>query len=102
LVWLLISQQRVFIFADVLHHLGDLYKIKKKSSFFHIRTSHSLSKKELGSIEQFLKEATNTQIMYEHHIDKRLIAGIRLESDTLLWEYSVNKILNRMRQSLID
>ena len=37
--------------------------------------------------------ATN---LYAYSIDTDLIAGVRIQSDTLLWEYSIDKQLRKL------
>lgn len=101
LIFLLIEHKRVFLIKDVLVQLCQLYKEKKDILFFTISSAHQLLDDELGSIKQFLERKTGKSILYECAIDKNLIAGIRCQSETLVWEHSVRKQLDDLRKQLI-
>ncbi|MFC1845688.1 ATP synthase F1 subunit delta [Candidatus Dependentiae bacterium] len=101
LIFLLIRHKRVFLIKDVLAQVCSLYKRKKDILFFTISSAHQLLDDELSSIKQFLERKTGKTILYECAIDKDLIAGIRCQSETLVWEHSVRKQLDDLRKQLI-
>lgn len=98
---LLIKHHRIVILPDVLHHLGDLYKEQSNSMFFYVISSHDLDQHQIRACEEYVAGATGKKIVSEYFVDKELIAGIRLQSDTFLWEHSVRKQLQAVQQSLI-
>ena len=67
---------------------------------FSVLSAHDLDKKELTTIQHFLEEKTKKTIIYNHKINKDLIAGIRLLSNTLLWEHSIAQQLRDAEQLL--
>ncbi len=100
LVALLLEHHRAFLLPEVLHQISDLYKSEKGIAQFAVRSSHQLADDQLETAIAFLKQATNKQIMYSYQVDPQLIAGLRLQSDTLLWEHSVKKQLLGAQQAL--
>ncbi len=93
LVELLVHDKRSFLLPDVLYYVSKLYQQRKGIMSFTIISSHRLGTDKLNSMQRFLAQESGCDIIYNYRVDKKLIAGIRLYSDTLLWEYSINKQL---------
>lgn len=102
LIELLVSHKRAFLILKVFEQLCLQYKIRHNIMEFSIKSSHSLEKEDLDVLAQFLVNLTTKDIIYNYVIEKKLIAGIRLQSDVLLWECSVNKQLNHIKLSHRD
>ena len=98
---LLIKHKRTALICPVLAQVCSLYKKRKKILFFRITSAHSLQEDELETIQQFLANKTEKTVLYEWALDKNLIAGIRCQSETLVWEHSVRKQLDDLRRHLI-
>ncbi len=96
LVELLIEHRRTYLFNDILRSLLWEYQIMFNTILFFVTSSHALSKVELDSIKNFLEKTSGALVIIEHTIDKSLIAGIKIISDMLCWEYSINRQLNRI------
>ncbi len=101
LILLLIEHKRAPLVTKIFYYICTLYYKRKGMHAFKIVSSHELSKDDLAYIKRFLAQLTQRGIIYEYKVDKRLIAGIRLQSDTLMWEYSIAQQLNNIRLSLI-
>lgn len=97
LVDLLATHKRTFLIMLVLDKLCALYKKNNKIMTFSIASSHQLEADQLDILKRFLMGITGQTIMYEYKVDKKLIAGIRMESQTLLWEYSISMQLASMK-----
>ena len=97
---LLIKQQRLLLFPSVLLQIVRVYRERNQLASFTFCASHELSHDETAILSQFLAQKINKNILYNAVIDKELIAGIRLQSDTWLWEYSVEKQLRAIEHSL--
>ncbi|MGB8366998.1 MAG: F0F1 ATP synthase subunit delta, partial [Candidatus Babeliales bacterium] len=93
LLELLLNDNRAFLICDVLYYVCLLYRQYKNITKFAMISSHLLSEEDKKIIKHFLMQMTEQDIMYTTKIDKKLIAGIRLQSDTLLWEYSIRQRL---------
>ena len=101
LVTVLVEHKRIALTSDVLVRIVSLYKRRKKIASFTITSAHPLLDDELQSMQDFLAQKTGETILYDYAMDKNLIAGIRCQSETLLWEHSVRKQLHDLRRQLI-
>jgi ATP synthase F1 delta subunit len=98
---LLIRHRREKLIALVLENVCSLYMEKKDIVFFHIASSHELSAEEITAVQEFLAHKTKKTILYTCLIDKDLIAGIRCQSESLVWEFSVRQQLDDVRRQFI-
>lgn len=94
LLSLLLAHNRVLLIPDVLEAVTELYKERKEILAFVINTSHELPAERITEIKQFLAHLTGKAIIYTYKVDTELIAGVRLQSATILWEYSIRKQLH--------
>ena len=97
---LLIKQQRLFLIKGVVNSILALYGKRKNIMEFNIASPYSLEKQQLSTVQQFLEKKTKKTILYKQTLNKNLIAGIRLLSGTLLWEYSIAQQLRNAEQLL--
>jgi len=93
---ILIDNKRGQLLCGVLKQVIMIYRQRKKIVSFVIATSHHVPADQIAVIQQFLAHQIGCDIIYECVVDKKLIAGIRVQSDTLLWEYSIGKQLGLM------
>lgn len=100
-IMLLLAHKRTFLFADVLYFIAELYKERRQIISFTFIGAHQLSVTDQECFKRFLIKQTGYDIIYKSTVDKELIAGIRLLSNTLLWEHSVRKQLHNMRLQFI-
>ncbi len=101
LVDLLLEDNRSFLIHPVLVYLCVFYKKRKGVAQFTIASSHPLKQEELEILQQFLVKLIGCYIIYSSKIDKKLIAGIRLQSNEFLWEHSIRKQLACVEMPLI-
>ena len=94
---LLIAHNRSFYIPDVLLCITQLYKEQTNSIEFSLKSAQSLNEKQIESIKQFLGKLLNKNIIAAPSIDTSLIAGLRLQSNDYLWEYSVRKHIQTLR-----
>jgi ATP synthase F1 delta subunit len=101
LIDLLLAHKRSFLVHRVFDWLYQLYLRKHNILSCLFKSSHELSKTSVATAQQFLKKLTGCDIITTEIVDPSLIAGLRLQSNTILWEYSVAQHLKRARQLLI-
>jgi ATP synthase F1 delta subunit len=94
---LLITHKRLFMIIDVLYALVRTYKERNAIVEWVVKSAIVLQPTDVGVIYQFLEKKTGMRAEYTSVIDKKLVAGIRVQSTTLLWEYSVRQQLKRIR-----
>ncbi len=98
---LLLIHKRSYLLHYVFSYLVELYYAHHAIETFTITSSHQLPQASIDVIKNFLVRKTGSTVIYTNKIDQKLIAGIRLESKSFLWEYSIRKHLRRVRQLVI-
>lgn len=101
LYMLLISQRRVHLIADATLRLRHIILEKYKVLECTIASSVSLDIAVRAQLNSFFEREIGRAIKAHYVVDTSLIAGIALRSDTYVWEYSVRKQLDMVRNSLI-
>ena len=102
LFYLLLKNKHIFLAIDVLQDIYSLYKIQHKISELKISSSSDLSEEKIEEIKKFFIHVSGLDHVVVHcSINQSLIAGIRLQSETYLWEYSIARQLNKIKQELI-
>jgi len=97
----LVDHKRSFLIAKILHQIAQLYMKEHNIEAFIFTSSHELTKAQLEEMKRYLADRLGKDIIYEYKIDKTLIAGIRLLSDTHIWEYSIAQQLHRVSLPLL-
>jgi len=93
LIRLLLQENRGHLIYAALRELVTLYYDAHHIMSCTITSSHALSSDILDKVEQFLARQTGNDIIYTYSRDMSLIAGIRVQSKTILWEHSIRKQL---------
>lgn len=91
---LLIQKNRLELLPHILKKIITMIRASENSIHMNITTSHSCNKENIELLIKNFEKKTGKTIVYHHSIDATLIAGIRAQSSTLLWESSVRKKLN--------
>jgi ATP synthase F1 delta subunit len=102
LIMLIIKHKRILLLPEILDQIIMEYRKKNNIEHFIITSSHQLPLESLDVLVQFLAVHTHHVVTYDHIIDTSLIAGIRMQSDIHLWEYSIQKQLQHIRGMLIS
>lgn len=101
LIDLLLVDKRLTLLAGVLDALIDEYKKREQRMDFVVTSWPALSDQQQQDVHAFLTRATHKKIMCSYYEDPTLIAGMRMQSATLLWECSIQKKLDAVRLSLL-
>lgn len=99
LIDLLIQQARSSFLSVIIEQLIHVYKVRNNIAEFVIKSSYTLTQDQYQELINFIQQQVKKQLITSAMVDKQLIAGIRLESDTLLWEYSIAKQLNSIKKA---
>ena len=97
---ILIKHDRAQLAPEVLNLICEYYRKRKNIISFEIQSSHELNEESVATIKKFLAHSTGKTIMGVQHVNTDLIAGLRMKSDTLLWEYSIRKQMNELAQTV--
>lgn len=94
---LLIKNNRISLIIYILKDIINIYKEINNIIEFNLITSNKLSQDRIDLIENFLKNKTGKKIILKEKIDKSLIAGIKIYSQELEWQFSVRNNLNALK-----
>ncbi|HEX4069112.1 MAG TPA: ATP synthase F1 subunit delta [Candidatus Babeliales bacterium] len=95
---LLITHNRSFYIPDVLLCINQLYKKQTNCVIFSLKSASPLHEKQIETVKRFLEKVVHKNIIIEPSLDKSLIAGLRLQSNEYVWEYSVRKHLQTLHE----
>ncbi len=99
LLILLIESGKAQLMHEVIHQVCEHYQMLNHIEPFEISSSHELKPAQLEEIKMLLERATKNMVHYSYHVDKDLIAGMRAQSSTKLWEYSIEKQLRLLART---
>ncbi len=102
LVELVLKHQRIFLLPTIFNYLVTVYEQREKIVPFTFYSSHALEKKQIEIAQSFLTKKINASITYTCITNENLIAGIRLQSNFFLWEYSIAKQLNAIHKTILN
>ncbi len=97
----LLDDGRIEILDKVLRHIGWTYKRKYNIERFDVATSHTITKNQKDKIIAFIKSRSDATLHTRFVIDPSLIVGVRIESNTFLWERSVKYRLRTVGDELL-
>lgn len=101
LLALLVNRKQICYLKEVLQDIYCLYKLRKNILELEVKIADNIDGHALQAFETFFAQESEKQIESKVSIDSSLIAGVRLQSDFFLWEYSVASRLRSLRQKLI-
>jgi len=100
LIALLVQHKRAFLLPAVLHALYHLYQERAGVMMVTIASSFPLNEMQKSRLQAYMERVIGLQLLYTYTIDSQSIAGIRVYSDTILWEYSIAKQLRALQYSM--
>lgn len=97
LVDLLNEHTRLSLLPKILYQIAELFRVRHGIMVYQVISAEKLDEQAVATIVAFLGELSGKKIIATEKIDQSLIAGIRLLSDSTLWEYSIQKQLNQLQ-----
>lgn len=97
---LLAKHKKLYYLKDVLLDIYCLYKQQHNIVQLQITAAAPLDEQSIQAFEAFFAKQTGKNIESTTVVDTALLAGIRLQSDFFLWEYSVAQRLRTLRHTL--
>lgn len=102
LLFLLIDKKRSSLFVEVFKQLRLELKRRKSITEWMVTSSLVLNDVQKNTIEAFLKKIVGAHSICTYKQNQALIAGVRIQSDTLLWENSLQQRLQRITRFLVQ
>ena len=93
---ILIQRKRLGILDTVLQKIITLIEQHSGLLYCVVSSSHELSPNDIALFIDYFARITDKKIVYDTIIDPTLIAGVRIQSDTAVWESSVRKQLQQL------
>lgn len=100
LCFLLIKRQRISLLSDIFNYIVVFKEQELRITHFDVSSSSELSDAQQEQIVAVLDNRVQGSINCTYRVDTSLVAGIRLQSASLLWEKSVKKRLRALQESL--
>lgn len=101
LVRMLLEHQRLYLLRHVMHHIIDEQRMRNNIVLFTISSSRLLTSQEQEYIIEFLAAQTNAHVSADFIVNPELIAGVRAQSSTFLWERSISHYLQHIKQTVL-
>ena len=101
LLIMLLNDKRAMLIAEVLEAVTGLYRERNKMVSITVASSYPLADDQRVQLEAFIARHVAGEKTYTYTIDPALIAGIRVYSDTFLWEFSIAQQLRDVYNSAI-
>ncbi len=101
LISVLKTHKKLILFGQTLQDICCLYGIRNNILEVTIFTACALSDQEIKKFESFFVKFSDKKIITTVHIDSALIAGVRMQSDFYLWEYSIASQLKKIQQNIL-
>lgn len=100
IMFVLLDHGRIEMLDNVLKNIIILYRQKINTKLFKVTSPYDLNNSEQLVVQEFIKSIASCNVDAEFVVDKKLIAGLRIQSSTFLWERSVAKQLRGIKRSV--
>ena len=101
-IQLIISKRRIYFLDNILERFIKLSSTKKGKVKAILISSKDLSKEEKDEINQEISKVIKSNIDFTYKVDKSLIAGVKIQVESLLIDTSVSNKLKRIKQLMIE
>jgi ATP synthase F1 delta subunit len=96
LIILLGEQGRLPLLFPIAHQIEVVFNEEHDLVEVQFMTAHELSAHNVAVMQQFLERLTGKKIQPTVIVKPELIAGVRLQSETFVWEYSIAQQLRAL------
>ena len=101
LLLLLQRHKKILLLPHVLSEVAELFLHKNNQLFFQISSYPALSSLQQDQAVAYLQRATGMKILYESCEDQALISGLKMQSNQLLYEDTINCRLQKIHRKLV-
>ena len=98
---LLFAHNRIFLLESVLHDICCIYKHEHNEIDVMLSTAHEILPEQVAALTEFFTSNSKGNVTMHVVRDPSLIAGVRMQSETWLWEDSVAKKLRALKQNVL-
>lgn len=101
LLAILKEHKKLILFPQVLQDICCLYGIRNNILELTIFCASTVTEQEIEKFKEFFVKQANKNVITNVQIDPTLIAGVRMQSDFYMWEYSIASRLKKLRQNMM-
>ncbi|MFH1644363.1 MAG: ATP synthase F1 subunit delta [bacterium] len=102
LMYVLLDSDRISILDRVIKFIEIVYRKRKGIEVFKAISSHPLTEKEKEKTCLFIKNNVENKVLVKFLVDPKLIVGLRIQSNSFLWERSIEKQLNDIKKFMLS
>ncbi len=95
------SKGRLYLIRDIIKSFRELYNQLKGVLIVNIETTSKMDSGQIDEIVNRLKQKFHKEVSVNLKIDPRLVAGIKIEIDGEVLDYSFATQLRNFRQSIL-
>ena len=97
---LLRDHQRLPLFFEIVEQITLLYRKHHTYELCTVRSSHALTEQQKNFLIEQLEKRVGKKLQYQSEVDSRLIAGIRVQGESFVWEHSIAQQLRLLEQRI--
>ena len=101
LIELLIKQKRLVLLGSLCEQIVQQNNLQKRRIEVTVFFAHELSQDDRVATEKKIKDSLGQSCLIVYKKDDSLVRGMRIQTDTLLWEHSVRKQLRMLNKKLL-
>jgi F0F1-type ATP synthase delta subunit len=94
---MLLHRKRLDILCVIIKKIISYYQQQRNIMQFVVATSHDVAEQEKEFIQKFIKKWAQVTPVIKYVRDSSLLCGIKIKSETLLWERSLAKKLRMIQ-----
>ena len=102
LIRLLYKRTKLFLLVNVMQDICCLYFLEHGIVEVAVTSATALTDDQKKSFEQFFSAQSGKQVLSQYYVDPALIAGVRMQADCYLWEYSIADRIKTVHQKLLS
>lgn len=102
LLEVLICQKRTFLWCIILDVIVSYYYEKHNIADAVIESFPELCDIDKQLVEKSFASLVKQDVLYSYKTNQELIAGLRITTDNLMWEYSIAKKLRGVRAAILE
>lgn len=102
LILLLIENDRLQIFPDILELLPELWNEEKGISTFEVSSAVPLSDLQKKNLSEKLERMENTPVFLKFKADSTLVGGLAIRKGNIIYDISIRGQIDKLKENIIE
>ena len=99
---LLVEKRRIFFVKKIFESFLKLCSKKRGEIKASLISSKELSKDELNKISSDLSKSIGSNLVFDYHVNKELIGGLKLQLGSIMIDTSIKNKLQKYEQAMLE